>query len=53
MDNNTNHPVVGIVWPGYAVFPDFMNLNITPIWETFIAEFRSRANFSGIWFDMN
>jgi len=49
----TNEPLVGIVWPGYAVYPDFMNPLTQKFWEDSLTYFTSQVYFSGIWLDMN
>lgn len=44
--------VVGVVWPGHAVFPDFTDPRVRKWWGTLYAE-RLAEGFSGVWHDMN
>jgi alpha-glucosidase (family GH31 glycosyl hydrolase) len=46
--------LVGTVWPGNTVFPDFSNPKTTPYWKSQIAQFRSTGvSVDGLWIDMN
>ena len=51
--NYTKKPLVGKVWPGKTVFPDFMNPNISKFWNSGLTIYQSLVNFDGIWLDMN
>ena len=46
-------PLVGSVWPGTTVFPDFTNPNATLWWTEVAAKFNRIIDFEGIWIDMN
>jgi len=51
--NYTKKTLIGKVWQGKAVFPDFMNPNITQFWNTGLGLYHDLVNFDGIWLDMN
>ncbi|XP_031575111.1 lysosomal alpha-glucosidase-like [Actinia tenebrosa] len=52
--NSTNGgPIVGKVWPGNTVFPDFLNPASLDYWKTQISEFHQVVPFDGLWIDMN
>ncbi|XP_068943098.1 probable maltase-glucoamylase 2 [Petaurus breviceps papuanus] len=46
-------PVVGEVWPGSTVFPDFTNPKGTEWWIDELVKFHKELNFDGIWIDMD
>eukprot|EP01112_Ceratiomyxa_fruticulosa_P012496 TRINITY_DN3460_c0_g1_i1.p1 TRINITY_DN3460_c0_g1~~TRINITY_DN3460_c0_g1_i1.p1 ORF type:complete len:854 (+),score=189.03 TRINITY_DN3460_c0_g1_i1:554-3115(+) len=47
-------PIVGEVWPGYTVFPDFLNPNTEDYWYDQISNFhKTGPQFDGLWIDMN
>eukprot|EP01132_Coremiostelium_polycephalum_P006215 gene6215-7738_t len=46
-------PVVGKVWPGNTIFPDFLNENSLDYWKTQLSNFREMVQFDGVWIDMN
>ncbi|XP_027701961.1 probable maltase-glucoamylase 2 [Vombatus ursinus] len=46
-------PIVGEVWPGPAVFPDYTNPQGTQWWVEELVQFHKELNFDGIWIDMN
>jgi alpha-glucosidase (family GH31 glycosyl hydrolase) len=50
---HTDHPIVGAVWPGTTVFPDWTHPNVTKYWGHFIGELLDVLPVSGIWIDMN
>lgn len=50
---NTSEPFVGQVWPGDAVYPDFMAENTGNWWKQHISTFHSNVSFDGLWLDMN
>ncbi len=49
----TRKTLIGKVWPGYAVFPDWMNPSAKALWLEGLASLHSQAEFDGIWIDMN
>ena len=51
--NYTKQPLVGKVWPGKTVFPDFMNPNVAKFWNSGLNIYQTSINFDGIWLDMN
>ncbi|NXD88643.1 MGA protein, partial [Halcyon senegalensis] len=46
-------PLVGQVWPGRTVFPDFTNPECTSWWVEECKRFHSQVPYDGIWIDMN
>lgn len=50
---NTDEPFVGQVWPGDAVYPDFMHENTADWWKGLVGEFHKNVSFDGLWLDMN
>jgi alpha-glucosidase len=44
---------VGSVWPGNAVWPDWLNPQAEEFWADEIAGFHEQLGFDGIWNDMN
>ncbi|XP_016047998.1 lysosomal alpha-glucosidase isoform X2 [Erinaceus europaeus] len=51
--NDTGQPLVGKVWPGPSVFPDFTNPETLNWWQDMVAEFHAQVPFDGMWIDMN
>ena len=51
--NYTKKPLIGKVWPGKTVFPDFMNPKTSKFWNTGLNLYQAQVNFDGIWLDMN
>ena len=51
--NYTKKPLIGKVWPGKTVFPDFMNPKTSKFWTTGLNLYQTQVNFDGIWLDMN
>ena len=51
--NYTKKPLIGKVWPGKVVFPDFMNPNISKFWNSGLNIYQASVKFDGIWLDMN
>ena len=49
----TNLPLIGIVWPGYVVFTDWVHPSAPEFWESNLQKFWNNAAFDGIWLDMN
>jgi alpha-D-xyloside xylohydrolase len=46
-------PFVGQVWPGYTIFPDFLNPDGVTYWDAEIKEFLNGVPLDGLWIDMN
>ncbi|KAM8952382.1 sucrase-isomaltase, intestinal [Pelodytes ibericus] len=46
-------PLVGEVWPGITVFPDYTNDVCTQWWVDECKEFYKQVEYDGIWIDMN
>ncbi|EPY80709.1 hypothetical protein CB1_000804034, partial [Camelus ferus] len=46
-------PLIGEVWPGKTVFPDFTNPQCTAWWTNEFELFHNQVEFNGIWIDMN
>ncbi|KAG9494130.1 hypothetical protein GDO78_001786 [Eleutherodactylus coqui] len=46
-------PLVGEVWPGITVFPDYTNEVCTKWWVEECLIFYNQVNYDGIWIDMN
>nr|XP_032653105.1 lysosomal alpha-glucosidase isoform X3 [Chelonoidis abingdonii] len=51
--NATGKPLVGKVWPGPTVFPDFTNPETHRWWHDMVKEFHDQVPFDGMWIDMN
>ena len=51
--NYTKKPLIGKVWPGKTVFPDFSNPNIDKFWNKGLEDYYNKVNYDGIWLDMN
>eukprot|EP00339_Tiarina_fusa_P009533 CAMPEP_0117076388 /NCGR_PEP_ID=MMETSP0472-20121206/53834_1 /TAXON_ID=693140 ORGANISM="Tiarina fusus, Strain LIS" /NCGR_SAMPLE_ID=MMETSP0472 /ASSEMBLY_ACC=CAM_ASM_000603 /LENGTH=454 /DNA_ID=CAMNT_0004802239 /DNA_START=1051 /DNA_END=2415 /DNA_ORIENTATION=+ len=51
-DVNGN-PFVGQVWPGYTIFPDFMNSDGQSYWNEQLDTFLKTVPYDGLWVDMN
>ena len=51
--NYTKKPLIGQVWPGKTVFPDFMNPKSCEFWHFGLNKYQKLINFDGIWLDMN
>ena len=49
----TKEPLVGIVWPGFAVFTDFTHPSANDYWIKHLKELHKVLPFDGIWLDMN
>ena len=52
-DSKTNDWLVGVVWPGTTVFPDFTHPNASQWWALCAKSFHDIIPFDGIWIDMN
>ncbi|XP_056421060.1 sucrase-isomaltase, intestinal isoform X1 [Hyla sarda] len=46
-------PLIGEVWPGVTVFPDYTNPECTKWWVNECLEFYKKVKYDGIWIDMN
>ncbi|XP_042638461.1 uncharacterized protein LOC103207213 [Orycteropus afer afer] len=46
-------PLIGEVWPGKTVFPDYTNPKCAVWWAKEFELFHSQLEFDGIWIDMN
>ena len=46
-------PLVGVTWPGYSVWVDFLNPAAVNFWEECLARFYDVVPFDGLWLDMN
>ena len=44
---------VGQVWPGYTIFPDFLNPAGQSFWEQQISTVLGTVPYDGLWIDMN
>ncbi|OAF65477.1 hypothetical protein A3Q56_06820, partial [Intoshia linei] len=51
--NSTNDNIIGKVWPGNVVYPDFTHTNVTKWWRSMINTFQTVVPFDGLWIDMN
>lgn len=49
----TNEPLVGVSWPGYSVYIDFVQPTALRFWEDCLRDFRNTVKFDGLWLDMN
>ncbi|XP_058412401.1 sucrase-isomaltase, intestinal [Diceros bicornis minor] len=45
--------VIGEVWPGLAVFPDFTNPSCIDWWANECSNFHEEVAYDGLWIDMN
>ena len=51
--NYTKGPLIGKVWPGKTVFPDFLNPKIKTFWFKGLDNYYKLIEYDGIWLDMN
>ncbi|XP_061191912.1 lysosomal alpha-glucosidase-like [Saccostrea echinata] len=51
--DSTGKPLIGKVWPGDVVFPDFTNPKTTDYWTQMTKAFHDKVKFDGMWIDMN
>ncbi|KAK6169329.1 hypothetical protein SNE40_020405 [Patella caerulea] len=51
--NVSSLPLVGAVWPGPVVFPDFTHPKSQDYWTAIAADFHKSVPFDGMWIDMN
>ncbi|CAH8831946.1 unnamed protein product [Trichobilharzia szidati] len=52
-DSRTGTPILGTVWPGETVFPDFTHPATEDWWYKSASDFHKLVNFDGLWLDMN
>uniref|UniRef100_A0A5F9DBU7 Sucrase-isomaltase, intestinal n=1 Tax=Oryctolagus cuniculus TaxID=9986 RepID=A0A5F9DBU7_RABIT len=52
-DSDGVTPIVGEVWPGTTVFPDYTNPTCALWWANEFELFYNQVKFDGIWIDMN
>ncbi len=53
MSSFTKKPLVGVSWPGYSVYIDFVQPTALGYWEDLLMRFHSIIDFDGLWLDMN
>ncbi|CAI9734927.1 lysosomal alpha-glucosidase-like [Octopus vulgaris] len=53
IDPEDGKPLVGRVWPGDTVFPDFLHPKAFSYWYKVAADFHKQIPYDGIWADMN
>lgn len=46
-------PIIGEVWPGLTVYPDFTNPSCIDWWANECKIFHEEVNYDGLWIDMN
>ena len=51
--NYTKKPLIGKVWPGKTVFPDFFDPKVDEFWTKGLKDYHKIIQFDGIWLDMN
>ena len=51
--NYTKENLIGKVWPGKTVFPDFFHPNISEFWNKGLEDYYNLVKYDGIWLDMN
>ena len=51
--NYTKKNLIGKVWPGKTVFPDFFHPKIQEFWNKGLEDYYNLVNYDGIWLDMN
>ena len=49
----TGKYLVGIVWPGYSAYPDFLHPNTSDWWQKGLNKLYQLLAFDGLWLDMN
>ena len=52
-DSGGQNPIVGKVWPGYTVFPDFFHPNASMYWTQQVENFHQQLSFDGMWIVSN
>ncbi|XP_041362800.1 lysosomal alpha-glucosidase-like [Gigantopelta aegis] len=53
INDSNNNPLVGVVWPGKTVFPDFTSLAAQEYWTIVVKNFHNQVAVDGLWIDMN
>ncbi|KAF2155286.1 glycoside hydrolase family 31 protein [Myriangium duriaei CBS 260.36] len=53
LKNPDGSEYIGDVWPGYTVFPDWLNSNTTPWWVENLQGHHENIPWDGIWIDMS
>ncbi|KAJ7995347.1 hypothetical protein DPEC_G00243620 [Dallia pectoralis] len=53
MESDGKTPIVGEVWPGEAVFPDYTNDNCNAWWADEYLRFSKEIKHDALWIDMN
>lgn len=53
VSSSSGEPIIGKVWPGETVFPDFTYPVTQSYWDQMLTEFRELVEFDGLWIDMN
>ncbi|XP_063674630.1 lysosomal alpha-glucosidase-like [Bolinopsis microptera] len=51
--NSTGELLIGNVWPGDTVFPDFLHPGTADWWSNQLTKFSKTVQYDGIWIDMN
>eukprot|EP00935_MAST-01C_sp_MAST-1C-sp1_P001443 g1443.t1 len=51
--DGSGEDVVGKLWPGSSVWPDFLHPNSSDYWEKLVRDFHAVAPFDGMWLDEN
>ncbi len=49
----TGKPLVGVSWPGYSAYIDFINPTGPGFWENELLRFHMTIDYDGLWLDMN
>uniref|UniRef100_A0A0X3PGG6 Lysosomal alpha-glucosidase n=1 Tax=Schistocephalus solidus TaxID=70667 RepID=A0A0X3PGG6_SCHSO len=52
-DSRSEKPLVGMVWPGETVYPDFLKNETSEWWFHMAKDFREKVPYDGLWIDMN
>ncbi|XP_063967413.1 sucrase-isomaltase, intestinal-like [Lytechinus pictus] len=53
LNPNRSAPIVGNVWPGDGVYPDFFNENAQQYWTDLCDDFHDEIEYDALWIDMN
>ena len=51
--NYTKDVLIGKVWAGKTVFPDFLNPKVDIFWKKGLSDYHKIIEYDGIWLDMN
>ncbi|EGG14422.1 alpha-glucosidase [Cavenderia fasciculata] len=46
-------PLIGKVWPGSTIFPDFLDQKAWDFWQQQLQNYHDMVPFDGVWIDMN